>query len=334
MNLPLQFQIPIACGVAVFLLVLLAERLHERRMRVVGYLATGPTGQPRRWVRLVPLGKSLTLAAMAWAVATLWYTGGGVYSRRETPEDRRQDRHHLVFAADLSPSMQLADAGPDRNMRRSERMHEVVDAILRRIDGDVVYSVIGFYSDAMPVIIDAEDAELVRNAFDGLPIWYAMQVGKTDLGLGVRTTLDHLRDYPAGKTTLFVCTDGDTVPLEQIPKAPRAVRDVYVLGVGDPRQGTFIDGHMSRQDPVLLRTLAGRLGGRYLDVNEKHVPTLTLGMLAGGTRQSRDRLDLTDLAILVFAIGAALYALLPVLLEYFGSDWRAVRVPRSTTAGG
>jgi Ca-activated chloride channel family protein len=282
----------------------------------------------------VPAVKAVALAAMAWALATLLYAAGGVYSRRGTPEDRRQDRQHLVFVADLSPSMQLPDAGPGRDLRRSQRMRDVVDAILQRVDGDVVYTVIGFYTDAMPVIVDAEDAELVRNAFDGLPIWYGMKAGKTDLGTGVRKSLEHLRDYPPGDTTMFVCTDGDTIELGAIAKSPQAVRDVYVLGVGDPRQGTFIDGHLSRQDPAVLRTLAGRLGGRYLDVNEKHVPTLTLGALASGIETGKHRFELVDLAIVVLAAAAAVHALIPVLLEYFGSDWRAVRVSRTEPAGG
>ena len=249
-------------------------------------------------------------------------------------EDRREHRQHVAFVADLSPSMQLRDAGPGRGLTRTQRMHEVVDAILQRVDGDVIYSVIGFYTDARPVIVDAEDAELVRNVFNGLPIWFAMKPGKTDLGTAVRKALQHLADYPKESTTVFICTDGDTVELGTLPKPPPAARQVYVLGVGDQRQGSFIDGHMSRQDPVVLRTLAGRLGGEYLNVNEKHVPTLTLGALALGSAATKGRFDLTDLAIFLFAAAAAVHALIPVLLEYLGSDWKAVRVDRRELAEG
>ena len=143
--------------------------------------------------------------------------------------------------------MQLQDAGAKRELTRSQRAYEVVDGILRRLDGDVVYSVIGFYSDALPVVVDAKDAELVRNVFDGLPIWYVMKPGKTDLGTGVRRTLEQLVDYPDDSTTLFLLTDGDAIDLGVVPKPPDSVRDVYVLGVGDPNQGTFIDDHMSRR---------------------------------------------------------------------------------------
>jgi hypothetical protein len=40
--------------------------------------------------------------------------------------------------------------------------------------------------------------------------------------------------------------------------------------------------------------------------------------------------DLFDLAIFVFAAGAITLALIPVLLEYLGSDWKTVRPRRST----
>ncbi len=40
-------------------------------------------------------------------------------------------------------------------------------------------------------------------------------------------------------------------------------------------------------------------------------------------------LDLTDIALFVFVAGAVVNALIPVALEFFGSDWKTVRVNRS-----
>lgn len=328
MVLPSELQISIAAAVGVFLLVLAAERLHDRRCRVVARLATGPTGRPRRWVGLVPMTRALTLGGMAWALVTLYYADGSAFGRRTDAEDRREHRRHVVFVADLSPSMTIEDAGPDGDRTRAQRSYEVVDAILQRLDRDLIYSVIGFYTEAMPVVVDAEDPELVRNVFDGLPVWYVMEPGKTDLGKGVTKTLEHLRDYPNDATTVFICTDGDTVRPGVIPKPPPAVSDVYVLGVGNPKQGTFIDDHMSRQDPSVLRALAGRLGGKYFDVNEKHLPTLTLGTLAAGVGVTDDGYDRVDWAIFVLLTAASVHALIPVLLQYFGSDWKTVRAAR------
>lgn len=334
MHLPLEFQIPIAAASSVFLLVLAAEKLHARRCRSVARLAAGPSGVPRRWVRSVATARAIALAAMAWSLTTLLFGTGGVFQTDAGSEDRRESKRHAVFVADLSPSMLLKDAGPKRESTRSQRAHEVVDGILQRLDGDVVYSVIVFYTDALPVVVDAKDAELVRNVFNGLPVWYIMKPGKTDLGSGVRKTLVHLADYPLDSTTVFLLTDGDAIELGTIPKPPASVRDVYVLGVGDPNQGTFIDDHMSRQDASLLGTLAGRLRGKYIDVNEKHVTTLALGKLARGGGVTKTSYSLVDIAIFVFAAAALGHALIPVALEYFGSDWKAVRVSRPATTEG
>jgi len=329
-SFPAQLQISLAVAVVVFLLVLAAEKFHDRRCRAVARLATGPSGRPRRWVGAVPITRAAALAGMAWALTTLYYEGGGVYNPHQPADQRREHPRHVVFVADLSPSMTLRDAGPQGDIARAQRSYEVVDAILKRLDRDVVYSVIGFYTDAMPVVVDALDPELVRNVFDGLPVWYAMKPGKTELGIGVREMLEHLGDYPKQSVTVFICTDGDTLPLGTIPKPPASVADVYVLGVGDPQRGTFIDDHMSRQDASVLRTLAGRLRGKYFDVNQKHMPTLSLGTLAAGVGGRKTRYSLVDLAIFVFVAAAAVLALIPVLLEYFGSDWKAVRVPRGS----
>jgi Ca-activated chloride channel family protein len=294
----------------------------------------GPTGRPRRWVRGLPFVKAIALGGMAWALATICYGSGSVFNRREGTDDRRELRQHVAFVADLSPSMSIEDAGPDGDRTRSARIHEVVDGILQRLDGDVLFSVIGFYTNAMPVVVDAEDAELVRNVFNGLPVHYVMKAGKTDLGMGVSETLGHLREYPEESTTVFICTDGDTIPMEGIPKRPAAVKNLYVLGVGDPNQGTFIDDHLSRQDAALLRTLAGRLHGQYIDVNEKHISTLALGALAMGVGVKGRAYDLFDIAIVVFAAGAILLALIPVMLELFGSDWKTIRPSRTVMERG
>lgn len=141
-------------------------------------------------------------------------------------------------------------------------------------------------------------------------------------------TTEHLREHPDDSTTVFLCTDGDTIELGGIANPPPSVRDVYVLGVGNPNQGTFIDDHMSRQDASLLRTLAGRLRGQYIDVNEKHISTLALGTLATGAGASKIDYGLVDIAIWVLAASAVVHVLIPVLLEHFGSDWKTVRVHR------
>jgi Ca-activated chloride channel family protein len=237
----------------------------------------------------------------------------------------------LIFVADLSPSMYLKDAGPEGKQTRQERMREEVETVLMRVGGDLRYGVIGFYTEAHSVVMDAHDPELVRNVFNGLPLQYVMKSGSTDLGTAINAAVKVVEGMPAQTVRLVVFTDGDTIPLQPILPRPKSVKEVLVLGVGNPRKGTFIAGHQSRQDAEVLATVARALRGAYFDVNEKHLPTAALGDLVQRTPLPKSGLNLAQLAVLAMALGSATLALLPVALQYAGSRWRVVRI--ETEAG-
>src|SRR5262249_48931972 len=102
-----------------------------------------------------------------------------------------------------------------------------------------------------------------------------------------------------------------------------SISDVLVVGVGDPRAGSFIDGRQSRQDAATLRQIATRLRGTYHDGNTKHLPTdllvrLTLSPEVG----TFARLTRREYALLARGLGAAVAAFLPILLHAFGTRWR------------
>ena len=313
-------MIPLVAAFAVLLFASLAEWLHARRIRAVGRLAFGPAGAAHRWTRTVPALRSLSLAAFTWGLATLLMLkfapaeGGGNGGRKEATR--------LVFVADLSPSMYLVDAGRDGKQTRQERMREVVEAILQRVSGNLRFGVIAFYTDSMPVVMEARDPELVRNVFNGLPVACAMPLGQTDLGQAMNAAVKLVNDFPEGSTRLVICTDGDSVNLVPITPRPKSVKEVFVLGIGNPHKGTFIDGHQSRQEGDTLQTVASALKGTYVDVNERHLPTEALGDLVVTAPLRKRGLSLGELAVLAMAAGAAVLALIPVALEFFGSDWK------------
>lgn len=104
---------------------------------------------------------------------------------------------------------------------------------------------------------------------------------------------------------------------------PASIADVLIVGVGDPRTGTFIDGKMSRQDAGTLRQIAARLGGTYHDGNQKHLGSELLAQLTIIPRKSAfERLTRREYALLACGLGAAVLAFLPVLLHYRGTRWR------------
>lgn len=319
---------PLPAALLVLLLSALAEALHARRVRVAARLAFGPEGAPRGWTIIAPFLRCIALAAFAWGLAVMWQLHQAAKDGK--PADTKEPVR-LVFVADLSPSMYLKDAGPEGKQTRQERMREEVETVLMRVGGDLRYGVIGFYTEAHSVVMDARDPELVRNVFNGLPLQYVMKAGSTDLGTAINAAVKVVDGMPAQTVRLVVFTDGDTIPLQPILPRPKSVKDVLVLGVGNPRKGTFIAGHQSRQDAEVLSTVARSLRGSYFDVNEKHLPTAALGDMVQRTPLPKSGLDLAQWAVLAMALGAAILALLPLALQYAGSRWRVVRL--ETEAG-
>jgi Ca-activated chloride channel family protein len=314
---------------AVVLLTGLAEWLHVRRCRQVARLAFGPTGVPRPWTKAVPWLRTAAMGALTWSFLTLLQIGP-LAVRREAfvPEGGFR---HLVIALDVSPSMQLTDAGVNGKQTRALRAGEVLLSLLQRIALDQVrISIIAFYSGAKPVVVDTSDLEVVKNCLNDLPLDIAFNVGKTELLEGVRQSAELAKTWAPKSTTLVVVSDGDTIPDSGMPQMPGSIRRTLVVGVGDTLAGKYIDGHQSRQDATTLRQLAARLKGDYFDANQKHLPSAALAALAKSLplRDTRER-GLREAALICIGLGSALLAGLPLALALAGSAWQAGTSSRS-----
>ena len=227
--------------------------------------------------------------------------------------------------------MQLDDGGFDmgkQNKRtRAQRGAKVLLSLFERIALDQVrISIVAFFTGAKPVVVDTHDLNVVKNILDDLPLDRAFDPGKTSVISGIEESVKLAKGWEPGSTTLLVVSDGDTVPDTGLPDLPPSINKVLVAGVGDPRRGVFIDGHMSRQNSRVLRQLALRLGGEYVDVNDVQIPTSQLAELAGvrnlvdpGEKGRR------EIALACVATGAGLLALLPAGLAFFGSAWLSKR---------
>lgn len=315
---------PLAGAAFAFLVALTAEWLHTRRVRRVAPLAFGPAGRPRRWVAVVPVFRVLALTGMAWALLTLLVFKTAMLGTPPTEHRADAQPEHLVLVLDYSPSMTIPDAGPKGDQTRRDRLREVVGSVVDRMGKHVSYTVLCFYTRALPIAQKVFDREIVRNVLNDLPVEYALEPGKTDLGKAVNSALEFIQDYPRKSVTLMICTDGDTVETEALRPLPTSVKRAFVLGVGDIQQGTPMDDHPSRQDPIVLEALARHLNGSYLDVNARHLASTEIHSLCragdGAAVRTRSR---GDVALLVLATLAFLYAVaLPLALEFGGSDWR------------
>jgi Ca-activated chloride channel family protein len=310
----------VAIGAA--LLAALGEVLHAARVRRVARLAFGPGGRPRAWTWAAAPLKVLAVAGLAWGLVVLLLL---------EPEPKKVERvaegdeRHVVLVLDVSPSMRLEDAGPQLDESRLKRADELLQSFFARVPVERYrVSVVAVYNGAKAVVVDTTDLEVVRNILGDLPMHYAFDPGKTRLFDGLEAAADLARPWNPRSATVLVLSDGDTVPARGMPRMPASVRSVLVIGVGDPRAGTWIDGKQSRQDVATLRQLGARLGGAYVDGNQRHVPSDVIELALGRTETSAfEQLTLREYALGAVGLGAAALALLPLLLNTLGTSFPA-----------
>jgi len=301
----------------------LAEWLHARRARRVARLAFGLEACPRRWTVVVPWLRVLCCGLLAWGFLILLQSDPQVVPTEDfVPAGGYR---HLLLALDVSPSMQLEDAGPDGTQSRARRAGEVMSSLLDRIATDQVrISLVAFYTGAQPVVVETYDLNVVMNCLDDLPLDLAFEVGQTKLLEGVRESLALAKGWATDSATLILVSDGDTLPDRGMPELPRSIARSLVVGVGDTRVGSFIDGHQSRQDAFTLRQLARRLGGDYFDANRKHLPSdLVTGLSRVFPLQAVRERGLREAALICVGIGSCLLAAIPLALALAGSRWQA-----------
>ncbi len=306
-------------------LTLCSEWIHAYRTRRLETLAFGIGRQARSWTRTVPLIRGLAAGLLAWGLLTLLLdVPPKVHSFDGKSEAAER---HLVLVLDVSPSMRLVDAGPNRLQSRLHRTRDVLDSMFSRLSlGEHKITVIATYNGALPVVVDTTDSEVVRNILSDLPMHFAFKAGKTKLFDGLIEAAKIAARWKRDSATVVVISDGDTVPPTGMPKMPASVRGVLVVGVGDPVRGTFINGHQSRQDASTLRQMALRLGGSYQDGNKRHVATSILASISQSSGTSvLQRFTKREYALLAIGLGSGFLAIIPLLLHLLGCSWQPGR---------
>jgi len=315
---------PMALAGVVLLLTVVAEWIHARRVQRVARLAFGPGGQPAPWARLAPAARVLAFSGLAWGLATLALHAPKRYSLDRAATRAEKDPGHVLLVLDVSPSMRLQDAGPEKKQSRMERARDLMESFFDRVPMEENrVTVVATYNGAKPVVVDTADAEVVRHILGELPMHYAFPTGKTKLLDGLEEAARIAQPWNPGSTTVILLSDGDTVPATGMPKMPASVRSVLVVGVGDSQVGKFIDGRQSRQDVPTLKQIAARLGGTYHDGNAFHMASGLIASAMG--REEEDvfeRLTRREYALIACATGTLILAFLPLLLHLIGTKWR------------
>ncbi len=302
-NQPLMLAVFLALGVGA--VVAFAEWLHGRRIRRVAHLAFGIGGAPRAWTRIAPLVRTVAAALVVFGLVVLALQKPEAVERIPTKEASK----HLLICLDASPSMYVDDAGPRGDQKRAIWAGRVLKGILDRIDTETTrVSVFAIYTDALPIVQDTFDLNVVEHLFDGLPYHTAFEPGATLLSSGIAKALDYARHWPRDSATLVVISDGDSEDGAGVRFVPASIADAIVIGVGDPSRPTMVAGHRSKQDVASLRTLAHALDGFYHQGNTQQLPSSVLDKLTMIQPRITDSIGLRELAFLAIAVGSVLLA--------------------------
>lgn len=323
---PLSFAL-VVCGVAVGLAVL-AELLHFARVLKAAPLAFGPKRTRLPLAVLAPVLRVAAIGCVAWGLAVLAAWPPKSHKANAVNDS---DYRHLVLVLDVSPSMQVADAGPDGKQKRAERAADLIQSFFERVQAEQYKTtIIAVYTSAKPVVKDTTDREVVRNILTDLPMRHAYKSGETNLFAGLEMAAEVAKPWNPGSAVLLVVTDGDTVPSTGMPKMPASIgTNVVMIGVGSPSVGKSIGGHMTRQDASTLRQVATRLNGAYHDGNDKQLSTdLVSRVDERATSKKDEKLSPRELAMWLTPTGAGVLVLLPVALTLLGTGWAPGRHPR------
>ena len=314
-------MVAITASILIFFLCMAGEALHARRVKRIAYLAFGPTRQASPLGQLLPWTSPIAAGLLAWGLVTLLFIEPKVYQPDAVKDE---EIRHVVLILDVSPSMRLEDAGPEKGTSRRKRAGELMQSFFRRVIMEQVrLSVIAVYTEAKPVVVDTRDVEVVRNILNDLPMSQAFDPGKTQLFTGLEESAKIAKKWQKNSTTIVVLSDGDTVPTTGLPQMPPSVSDVLVVGVGDPRSGSFINGYQSRQEASTLRQLATRLSGTYHDGNARHISSEILErMTQASSNDPFKGLTRREYALIASGLGAFWLAMIPLFLALGGTRWK------------
>lgn len=302
----------------VLALATVTEWRHAQRCRAVDRLAFEP-GCRRRWIGAAPVVRVLCIVLVSWSLLELWRTRAGGGTRADdTPSLESSANRRLLILLDVSSSMYIADAGPSNDMTRTARGCEVLRTALPQLErGPTLTTILAFFADFRPVVVDAKDWRVVDNILDGLPLHSTFTPGESNLVTALRGAFDLAASWPRSSATLVVVTDGDTSEKVELPAAPPAIDDVNVVGVGS-LDGRTIGASMSRQEPATLVSIAQRLHGVYQDCNARG---MRLGDLQSDRRrESSDSMPMARRrrAVAAAVLGSIGLAVIPLMLALFG----------------
>jgi Ca-activated chloride channel homolog len=244
-------------------------------IRLLSQLAVGVDVKARKRIRFFSI--------VAYALLVVSLAGPRIGSHTELLPRRGLD---IVFAVDVSKSMRARDVAPDR----LERAKAEIEWSLSRLENNRI-GLIAFAGSAFVQCPLTTDVEAMRSFLRSLDPATVTQ-GGTSLAAGLKTALNLFlaeEEYdPSTRTAgrvLVVVSDGEDHEggLEKLSEAVQAAGIETILigvgsGLGEPipvldKEGRVVDYMkdrekktiMTRMSPDVLTSVAGALGGRFVD---------------------------------------------------------------------
>ena len=322
------FHYALIAAVAVAALTAISELIHLLRVRRIAPLAFGPRRNLISLAFATAASRLFAMTILTWGLTLLSFWPAKSHQAGIIKEN---EYRHLVLVLDVSPSMQLKDAGPGGMQTRAARAADVIQSFFERVTAEKYKTtIIAFYTDAKPVVKDTADREVIRNILTELPMRHAFKAGETNIFAGLEEAAKVAKPWNPGSAVVMLITDGDTIPAIGMPKMPASVgTNVVIVGLGNPSVGKSISGHSSKQDVSTLRQTATRLNGIYHDGNDKHLSTELVSSVDDRAKpKNEDALSLREYALGAAIVGGVMFALWPFVLSLLGTLWSPGISPR------
>jgi Ca-activated chloride channel family protein len=218
----------------------------------------------RWWVRLPPILRAVSLAALSLAAAGPRIGGDTV--------EIKQEGIAIVIAIDISSSMLAEDFAPSNRLEVAKR--QAVGFIRGRAADRI--GLVAFAGEALTQVPVTLDYPVIEQAVMDLKIG-SLEDG-TAIGSGLATAVNRLRRAPDKSKVVLLLTDGENNKGLIDPRTAAATASafgikVYTIGVGTIGEAPIPTGRglggfryellPVRIDEPLLQEIAQKTGGRY-----------------------------------------------------------------------
>jgi Ca-activated chloride channel homolog len=218
----------------------------------------------RWWVRLPPVLRGFTLAALVLAAAGPRIGGDTV--------EIKQEGIAIVITSDISSSMLAEDFAPSNRLEVAKR--QAVGFIRGRTADRI--GLVAFAGEALTQVPVTLDYPVIEQAVMDLKIG-SLEDG-TAIGSGLATAVNRLRRAPDKSKVVLLLTDGENNKGLIDPRTAAATAaafgiKVYTIGVGTIGEAPIPTGRglggfryellPVRIDEPLLQEIAAKTGGRY-----------------------------------------------------------------------